>query len=51
MTDVVAHAQTYVLVRDSERHLPWLPLGAFQKAKHLSLVDESFAVIGDEDAS
>lgn len=42
VTDVVAHAQTYVLVRESEKHLPWLPLGALQKAKHLSLVDQSF---------
>lgn len=36
------------LVRESERHLPWLPLGALQKAKHLSLVDQSFAVIENE---
>ncbi len=38
----------YELVRESERHLPWLPLGALQKAKHLSLVDQSFAVIENE---
>lgn len=48
VTDVVANAQTCVLVRESEQHLPWLPLGAFQKAKHLSLVDERFAVIGED---
>ena len=47
VTDVVKHGQTYVLVKQSEQHLPWLPLGAFQKAKHLSLVDQSFAIIKD----
>ena len=47
MTDVVENGQTYVLVKQSEHHLPWLPLGAYQKAKHLSLVDQSFAVIED----
>lgn len=47
VTDVVEHGQTYVLVKQSEHHLPWLPLGAYQKAKHLSLVDQSFAVIED----
>ena len=48
VTDVVAHGQTCVLVRESERHLPWLPLAALQKAKHLSLLGQGFAVIGDE---
>jgi hypothetical protein len=48
VTDVVANAQTYVLVRESEQHLPWLPLAALQKAKHLSLLGQGFAVIGDE---
>ena len=45
VTDVAKHAQTYVLVKESEQHFPWMPLGAYQKAKHFSLLDESFAVI------
>jgi hypothetical protein len=47
VTDVVKHGQTYVLVKQSEQHLPWIPLGAYQKAKYLTLVDQSFAVIED----
>ena len=47
VSDAVPHGQTCVLVKESEHHLPWLPLGAFQKAKHLALIDESFALLED----
>ena len=47
VTDAVGHGQTCVLVHQSEQHLPWLPLGAWQKAKQLTLVDRSFAVVED----
>ena len=47
VSDAVQHGQTCVLVKESEHQLPWLPLGAFRKAKHLALVDERFALLED----
>lgn len=47
VTDAVKHGQTYVLVKQSEHHLPWIPLGAYQKARQLSLAGQDFAVIED----
>lgn len=43
ITDAAPTGQTCVMVRQSEQHLPWLPMGAWQKARQLSLVDSRFA--------
>lgn len=45
VTDAAACGQTYVIVPESEAHLPWLPLGAWQKAKQLSLLDRGFSMV------
>ena len=47
VTDAAKHGQTYVMVKDSEQHFPWLSLGAFQKAKHFSLLNTEFTVLED----
>ena len=47
VTDAVKHGQTYVMVKDSEQHLPWLSLGAYQKAKHFTLLGDDFAAVDD----
>ena len=45
VTDAVKYGQTYVMVKESEQHFPWLSLGAFQKAKHFSLLGTDFMAL------